>query len=432
MPGQPRMSADTCASCGAVVPALARFCSNCGRPITAAIGDTERRVVTVVFADLADFTALAEHRDPESVKELLDRCFGVMVPIVALHGGHVDKVIGDELMAVFGAPITHEDDAERAVRAALALPEALAAIDPSLVLKVGVNTGEVLAGPVGPGNSYTVTGDAVNTAHRLVSAAGPGEVLVGELTHAATGDAVEYVERGSVTLRGKQEPVQTWTATGILSGPGRRWRPGMALPLVGRRSEVSDLEALAADTVRTGRATVLTITGEPGVGKTRLALELAGRPASRLGMRVLWSSCPPYGSAKPLAPVVDLVTDGLGIDPTAPRADQTDQLQFRLADIAAATKTDRTRLWARVSSSSGSTSSRPDQPRARPDRPGRESSTNCSAQRALCCAVSRPSSRCSSCWTICSGPTRRSSRSCGSFRSACRTHRSSSSRWRAR
>ena len=95
----------------------------------------------------------------------------------------------------------------------------------------------------------------------------------------------------------------------------------MALPLVGRRSEVSDLEALAADTVRTGRATVLTITGEPGVGKTRLALELAGRPASRLGMRVLWSSCPPYGSAKPLAPVVDLVTDGLGIDPTAPRAD---------------------------------------------------------------------------------------------------------------
>ena len=210
------------------------------------------------------------------MKELLDRCFGAMVPIIALHGGHVDKVIGDELMAVFGAPITHEDDAERAVRAALALPEALAAIDPSLVLKVGVNTGEVLAGPVGPGHSYTVTGDAVNTAHRLVSAAGPGEVLVGALTHAATEDAVEYLERGSFTLRGKQDPVRAWAATGILADPGgaggTAWRcrssVGRPRSPIWRRSPPTPCAP--------GRATVLTITGEPGVGKTRLALELGG------------------------------------------------------------------------------------------------------------------------------------------------------------
>ncbi|MDQ6697156.1 MAG: AAA family ATPase, partial [Actinomycetota bacterium] len=247
------------------------------------------------------------------------------------------------------APITHEDDAERAVRAALALPPALAAIDPSLVLKVGVNTGEVLAGPVGPGQGYTVTGDAVNTAHRLVSAAGPGDVLVGALTHAATEGAVQYFARGSFTLRGKQEPVDAWVAERMLAGPGRRWRPGMALPLVGRESELTDLESLAADTVCTSRTTVLTITGEPGVGKTRLAMELAGRPAARQGMAVLWASCPPYGSANALAPVVDLVADGLGIDAAAPRADQTDQLRSRLADIAPATGSDSTRLLARIS-----------------------------------------------------------------------------------
>lgn len=343
------VSVDACASCGAGVPADARFCPRCGRPITAALGETERRVVTVVFADLADFTALAEHRDPESVKELLDRCFGAMVPVIALHGGHVDKVIGDELMAVFGAPITHEDDAERAVRAALALPPALAAIDPSLVLKVGVNTGEVLAGPVGPGQSYTVTGDAVNTAHRLVSAAGPGEVLVGALTHASTEEVVLYLERVTFTLRGKQEPVDAWVAERILAGPGRRWRPGMALPLVGRQSELTDLETLAADTVRSARTTVLTVTGEPGVGKTRLALELSGRPAARQGMRVLWASCPPYGSANALAPVVDLVADALGIDSAASRPDQTDLLRARLTEIAPAAGSDGARLLARIS-----------------------------------------------------------------------------------
>ncbi len=306
-------------------------------------------MVTVVFADLADFTALAEHRDPEAVKELLDRCFGVMVPVITLHGGHVDKIIGDELMAVFGAPVAHEDDAERAVRAAVALPEALAAIDPTLLLRVGVNTGEVLAGPVGPAHSYTVTGDTVNTAHRLVSAAGPGEVLVGPLTRTATGDAVIYAERGAVVLRGKHEPVPAWTATGVLGGPGRRWRTAMALPLVGRQAEVADLETLAADTTQTSRTTLLTITGEPGVGKTRLALELAVRPVVRDGMRVLWASCPPYGSAKALAPLMDIVADGLDVDLAVPPVTQAEHLRSRLAQLGPGSGMDPARLTARVS-----------------------------------------------------------------------------------
>ena len=125
-------------------------------------------MVTVAFADLAGFTTMAEGRDPEAVKELLDDCFGALVPVIDAHGGTVDKIIGDELMAVWGAPRAHEDDPERSVRAALALIEALERLDRSLEMRVGINTGEVLAGPVGPAGAYTVTGDTVNTAHRLV------------------------------------------------------------------------------------------------------------------------------------------------------------------------------------------------------------------------------------------------------------------------
>src|SRR5690606_22654184 len=123
---------------------------------------------------------------PESVKVLLDACFARLIPVIEEHGGHVDKVIGDELMAVFGAPTAHEDDAERAVRAALALTPALREVDPGLQLRIGLNTGEVLAGSVGPALGYTVTGDVVNTAHRLVTEAEPGDVLVGERTYSAT------------------------------------------------------------------------------------------------------------------------------------------------------------------------------------------------------------------------------------------------------
>ena len=292
--------------------------------------DAERRVVTVVFADLADFTALAEGRDPESVKELLDACFGALVPVITAHGGHVDKIIGDELMAVFGAPVAHEDDAERAVRAALALTAALRPIDPALVLRVGINTGEVLAGPVGPGHGYTVTGDAVNTAHRLVSTAALGETLVGERTHTLTDTVVTYEERGPFVLRGKQEPVRAWAATGVSVSPGLRWGSGLSRPLVGRGAELADLTAVIERSVVATRPTVVVVTGEPGVGKTRLALELASSPMmANRRVRVLWASCPPYGSASTLGPLADLVRAALLVDVTAPRATQVARLRER-------------------------------------------------------------------------------------------------------
>jgi len=320
-----------CATCGSPVPDGGRFCPTCGRPVGGPTTDAQRRVVTVVFADLADFTALSEGRDPESVKELLDACFGALVPVITAHGGHVDKIIGDELMAVFGAPVVHEDDPERAVRASLALLSALRAIDPALALRVGVNTGEVLAGPVGPAHGYTVTGDAVNTAHRLAASADPGEILVGERTHGATVDVVRYAERGPFTLRGKHEPVRAWSALSVTSSPAHRWISGLSRPLIGRTAELADLSAIVERSFVTARSTVVVVTGEPGVGKTRLALELSGAPVmARHGARVLWAGCPPYGAAGALSPLADLVRAALLVDPTQPRSEQVRRVEAQL------------------------------------------------------------------------------------------------------
>jgi class 3 adenylate cyclase/tetratricopeptide (TPR) repeat protein len=307
-------------------------------------------VVTVVFADIEGFTSLAEQRDPESVKELLDACFGRLVPVIDLHDGHVDKIIGDELMAVFGAPTAHEDDPERAVRAALALAPALREVDPSLRLRVGVNTGEVLAGAVGPSLGYTVTGDVVNTAHRLASAARSGEVLVGDRTRQASQGAIAYTLRGDLDLRGKQDPVRAWAAEGVVGRPMHRGPGGAVLPLVGRATEVAELRAQVGDALDGRRAELITVVGEPGVGKTRLAMELAVLLAAKPAIaQVLWVSCPPYGPGDDLAPLVDLVRAGLGVATSASRPAQEALLGERIEALAAGTPTDAALLRSRLS-----------------------------------------------------------------------------------
>src|SRR4051812_28548125 len=218
-----------CPECGAENPVGAKFCMECGTglspgaatpaaPAPAEAPPEERRQATVLFADLSGYTAAAERMDPESVKALVDRTLRVLGGEIERFGGSIDKYIGDNVMGVFGAPVAHEDDPERAVRAGLAMQAAMAEINERIeadtgatfALRVGINSGEVPAGRVGDG--YTGVGDPGNVAARLQAATSPGTVIVGEVTHRLTRAAIEYVELEPLTLKGKAEPVPAWEA----------------------------------------------------------------------------------------------------------------------------------------------------------------------------------------------------------------------------
>jgi class 3 adenylate cyclase/tetratricopeptide (TPR) repeat protein len=307
-----------CPSCGTVAPPEAKFCMSCG---TALKGDAppaparaepvrakpldlpeERRQVTVLFADLSGYTAIAERMDPEAVKSFVDRALRRLGQEVDRFGGSVDKYIGDNVMAVFGAPIAHEDDAERAVRAALGMQAAMGEINESLgashgvnlALRVGVNTGEVVAGAIGDG--YTVIGDTVNVAARLQTAAQPGSVTVGERTHRATHEAISYRELEPLTLKGKAEPVAAWEAVGVVAAQPVR-RAGAETPLVGRADKLELLESVYERVERGRRAHLVTVIGQAGVGKSRLRVELGRRLAERESPPTFREGrCLPYGS----------------------------------------------------------------------------------------------------------------------------------------
>src|SRR5213592_4480697 len=213
-----------------------------GSPVAGGLPE-ERRKATVLFADLFGYTAVAERMDPEAVKSIIDRALRRLGQEVLRYGGSVDKYIGDNVMAVFGAPVAHEDDPERAVRAGLAMQAAMEEINRdvavaaggSFSLRVGINSGEVLAGQVGDG--YTVIGDAVNVAARLQAAARPGSVTVGEITHRLTRGAIEYRELEPLELKGKAEPVTAWEAVRVIvAGPAVR-AARASTPLIGREDE---------------------------------------------------------------------------------------------------------------------------------------------------------------------------------------------------
>ena len=307
-----------CPSCGTPAPAEARFCMTCGSaldvpvgpgpaprapgPETVTIPPEERRQVTVLFADLSGYTAFAERMDPEAVKSLVDRALLRLGHEVERYGGTVDKYIGDNVMAIFGAPVAHEDDVERAVRAGLGMQAAMTEVNDGLpdgahfALRVGVNTGEVLAGAVG--DAYTVVGDTVNVASRLQTAARPGSVTVGERTMRSTDAAVEYTALEPLDLKGKAERVPAWEAIGLIAEHSvRRVSPASESPLVGRRQELDALDSLYERVVREGSSHLVTVVGEAGVGKSRLLREFERRleehpskPTVRTGR------CLPYGS----------------------------------------------------------------------------------------------------------------------------------------
>lgn len=297
----------TCPACATEVPQGARFCPSCGNLL---VQTEERRVVTVLFADLVGFTSMSEAADPEEIKHLIDQCFQRLVADVTAFGGTVDKIIGDAILALFGAPTAHEDDPERALRAAFRMQRSLEAFNAErglgLQIRIGINTGEVLVGALRAGGDYTAMGDTVNIASRLETLAEAGEVLVGPTTQAATVGIVNYTPRGEIGLRGRDEPVPVYLASGELAPPGRH-RSATLSPLVGRDLEHALLETAIDTAVARRRAGLCQIVGEAGMGKTRLAREAAHGATERHDAMVLESMALPYDETNPLRCLGDAI-----------------------------------------------------------------------------------------------------------------------------
>jgi len=345
----------TCASCGAENPAGARFCSACGAPLQQTcpscgteqsanaafcsscgtalregargapdIADErqERRVVTVLFADLAGSTALGELIDPEDFRELLGELFELINTEVERFGGITEKFAGDAVLAVFGVPQAHEDDPERAVRTALAVRDGFDAFvervrgrhGAQVGLRIGINTGNVVAGrDAATRGELIVSGDTVNVAARLQQHAEPGEVLVGERTQAATARTIEYRQHEDLDAKGKSAPVAAWVALQAATeqpASTPRGFAGVTAPLVGRDEELAVLSAVAARVERELAPQLVTVFGPAGVGKSRLLTEVVERLSPA---HVLVGRCLPYGEGITYFPLAEIAKTHAGI-----------------------------------------------------------------------------------------------------------------------
>jgi class 3 adenylate cyclase/tetratricopeptide (TPR) repeat protein len=308
-----------CAVCGVPSPEGARFCSSCGAAIAR---DEEeagrvRKVVTVVFSDLAGSTGLGERLDPESLTLVMGRYFERTRAVLERHGATVQKFIGDAVMAVFGIPVVHEDDALRAVRAAAELPIALAELNAELVrdhgvsleLRTGVNTGEVLAGDPAAAQALAL-GDTVNVAARLEQVASSGEILLGQATWALVRDAVDVTALDPLILKGKRAPVGAWRLERVNPAmPGRVRR--LDRPLVGREAERARLISLAEEAAGSRSCLLATMVGPAGVGKSRLVAEVLTDLEGTA--RVLTGRCLPYGEGITFWPVAEAVRQAAGV-----------------------------------------------------------------------------------------------------------------------
>ena len=357
-----------CAHCGTELPAAAKFCLECGQPIAAPAPaasaltaappraaapsapdyqmrvasytprhladkilksrsalEGERRQVTVLFADLAGFTSLAEKLDPEEVHRIIERCFQLITAEVHRFEGTINQYTGDGVMALFGAPIAHEDEARRAVHAALGIQRALrdesreleASGGPPIRMRIGLNTGPVVVGRIGDDlrMDYTAVGDTTNLAARMQQQARPASVVVSEGTHKAVAGFFETLDLGLVAVKG-HAPVQAFE---VLRPRGRRSRLDVAAehgltPLVARSREIGVLTELFAQ-VKDGQGQAVFVAGEAGIGKSRLVLELRRALAER-GENVTWleGQCVSFGHSIPFLPLVDQLRRNFGIE----------------------------------------------------------------------------------------------------------------------
>lgn len=326
-----------CASCSSPNTPDSKFCGECGARLTAAeagaaatggvtppetsLPTTERRLVSVLFADLVGFTTIAQGRDAEDVRELLSRYFDTSRETVERHGGLVEKFIGDAAMAVWGTPTAYEDDAERAVRAALELVDRVEALGREVGLELraraGVLTGEA-AVTVGAVSQGIVAGDLVNTAARLQSSAAPGTVLVGEATYRASARAIAFAEVGALSLKGKDEPVPAWRALRVVGQRGGAGRTGgLEPPFVGRIEELRLIKELLHATDRERKARLVSLVGIAGIGKSRLAWEFL-KYIDGLAEDVFWHQgrCPAYGDGVTFWALGEMVRMRAGIAET--------------------------------------------------------------------------------------------------------------------
>jgi class 3 adenylate cyclase/tetratricopeptide (TPR) repeat protein len=322
-----------CSRCGAAVSSVARFCPVCGGLLadsTIQRRHEVRKTVTILFCDVVDSTVMGERSDPETVRHAMARYFDEMQSIVDRHGGVVERFRGDEVMAVFGVPAVHEDDALRAVRAAVAMRRRLEELQDELrqtwgvelACRIGINTGEVVSGDPGTGEAF-VTGDAVNLAKRLEQAAPPGEILIGMTTHRLVRDAVTVGPRERIAVKGKQDPVSPFRLADVdhdAVAVARR----LDAPLVDREVELAILRAAGDDvTAPDGACRLFTLVGPAGIGKSRLAAEFLNQAGRRF--RSLRGRCLPYGEAITFWPIRDIVREAGGNDALAALLSDTEE-----------------------------------------------------------------------------------------------------------
>jgi class 3 adenylate cyclase len=346
-----------CGQCGTVVARSGqRFCVECGANLAAAAAPAsatplaesglpaasvvERRQVSVLFADLTGFTSFSEGRDAEDVREMLSEYFDASRRIVDAYGGRVEKFIGDAVMALWGAPIAHEDDAERAVRAALDLVAAVTGLGDrlglELRLRVGVLTGQA-AVELDATTEGMVIGDAINTASRIQSVAPPGSVLVDDITRAVTERAIAYEDGGAHSVKGKSEPVHTWRALRVVSAVGGLGRTDLELPLVGRLAEMGGIRHALDELIgSTGGLQLVSVIGEPGLGKSRLAWELK-KYADGLAATVLWhhGQAVSFGGGAGFSALAEMVRMRAEINLNEPVAEQSIKLEALVQEVLA-------------------------------------------------------------------------------------------------
>ena len=320
----------TCTRCGQENPDGAKFCNACGAPLAGpGRGGEERRIVSILFVDLVGFTSRSERLDPEDVRAFLTPYYERVRSELQRFGGKVEKFIGDAVMGVFGAPVAYGDDAERAVRAAFAVRDW--AEQEGLELRIAVNTGEAIVElEARPGHGEAmVAGDVVNTAARLQSAAPAGAVLVGDETHAATRNSIEYRPAQPVIAKGKEMPVRAWLAVRAITGVGERRVAPVAM--IGRERELEVLTGIWERVAEEGKAHSVTIFGPSGIGKSRIALELAQLVGDQ-GGRVLRGRSTPYGASTPYSAFAQQVKQVAGIFDS----DDAGDAHAKLADTVAA------------------------------------------------------------------------------------------------